>query len=43
MLFAKSKKYDQNFVRDNMMGPNALKIIGRIDADNEAAAGDACS
>ncbi len=30
MLFAKSKKYDQNFVRDNMMGPNALKIIEEL-------------
>ena len=30
MVFGKSTKYDQEFVNENLMGPNALKMIEEL-------------
>lgn len=35
MIFRKSAQYDQNFVNENMMGPNALKMIEELMAGVE--------
>jgi len=31
MTFIKSNKYDTAFVKENMMGPNALKIVEELE------------
>ena len=35
MKFVKSNKYDKDFVKENMMGPNSMKILEEMTAGIE--------